>query len=412
MRLQLTIKRFHSVAAAHIDFNNPTFFVGCNGSGKSNLADAFSFISEIATIPLQGAFDKRGGIHTVATRVPQTFATFAERTRRGRHETLGLAISFIKDGGDQTDVFRSARYAFEVRPLSRFEFEVEREQALVQTETKVHYFDRKGAKVDSNVEWMRAVANWGNTTALLLPLVGTTVPFYYVADLLKRMCVYAIEPAKLRGPQDPETGAVLRVDGSNATSVLSELKRRNPYTVNRLEELLASVTPSIRGVRVVRQGKQYALKFSQGWGPDKRLDFDAFSMSDGTLRTLGLLLALHQLPSPSVAVIEEPEATIHPGALGTILDVLRSASKSMQVVVTTHSPDVLDAKWIGAENIRIVNWDRGVTQISEIGDVPRQALRSHLMGAGELFRTNALEPTELFEEPTASQLSLFESIES
>jgi predicted ATPase len=412
MRLQLTIKRFHSIASAHIDFANPTFFIGCNGSGKSNLADAFSFLAEIATFPLQAAFDRRGGIHTVSTRVPQPFKTFAEGIRKGREQTLGLAISFIRDDEPLPERFHNIRYAFEVKPLSRFEFEVVREQGLVQQSNgRLQYFDRKGPKVESNVEWMKAVENWGSGAALLIPLIGSSVPFHLIGDLLKRMSVYAIDPGKLRGAQDPETGAGLRPDGSNATSVLNELRRRSPSTVGRIEEVLSSVTPNIRRVWTVRQGKQFALKFSQRWAEEKRLDFDAFSMSDGTLRTLGLLLALHQQPPPSVAVIEEPEATIHPGALGTIIDVLRSSAKLMQVVVTTHSPDVLDAKWIGPEHIRIVSWDSGLTRISEIGDVPRTALRDHLMGAGELFRTNALEPPDLFQESSNDQLNLFETIE-
>ncbi len=41
-------------------------------------------------------------------------------------------------------------------------------------------------------------------------------------------------------------------------------------------------------------------------------------MSDGTLRSLGLIMAVFQKQSPSVLVIEEPEATIHPGALGAV----------------------------------------------------------------------------------------------
>ena len=71
----------------------------------------------------------------------------------------------------------------------------------------------------------------------------------------------------------------------------------------------------------------------------------------------------------------------------------------MQVIVTTHSPELLDAKWIKDENIRIVSWDEGATRLSGISDGSREALRSHLMGAGELLRSNSLNaPSNLFED--------------
>ena len=134
-------------------------------------------------------------------------------------------------------------------------------------------------------------------------------------------------------------------------------------------------------------------------------------MSDGTLRAVGLLTAVYQQPPPSLLAIEEPEATIHPGALGAILDLLRHASKQMQVVVTTHSPEVLDGKWIRDEHLRIVDWREGATHVSRISDSSRRALQKHLMGAGELLRSNALEPGPLFQKSAQRDGTLFEESE-
>ena len=57
----LILKRFRSIPTEHIRFDNPTFLVGRNGSGKSNLVDAFSFLADAMASPLQAVFDKRGG---------------------------------------------------------------------------------------------------------------------------------------------------------------------------------------------------------------------------------------------------------------------------------------------------------------------------------------------------------------
>ena len=137
-------------------------------------------------------------------------------------------------------------------------------------------------------------------------------------------------------------------------------------------------------------GNKLTLEFTQKRVGAEPVKFEAFSMSDGTLRVLGLITAVFQRPAPSLLVIEEPEASMHAGAIGSILDVLRIASRSMQVVVTTHSPDILDAKWIEARHLRILNWENGITRIDGVSQAVRTALATHLMGAGELLRSNAL----------------------
>ena len=65
---QLVLKRFRSVPSERITFDNPTIFVGRNGSGKSNLVSAFSFLADAMASPLQAVFDKAGGISTVRNR--------------------------------------------------------------------------------------------------------------------------------------------------------------------------------------------------------------------------------------------------------------------------------------------------------------------------------------------------------
>src|ERR1017187_7249753 len=65
---KIIIKRFRSFRTATLTFDNPPFVVGRNGSGKSNLADVFSFVSEAMASPLQAVFDRRGGIGAVRNR--------------------------------------------------------------------------------------------------------------------------------------------------------------------------------------------------------------------------------------------------------------------------------------------------------------------------------------------------------
>ena len=103
---------------------------------------------------------------------------------------------------------------------------------------------------------------------------------------------------------------------------------------------------------------------------------------------------------------------MHPGALGAVLDLIRHASRSMQVIVTTHSPEVLDAPWIEDKHLKIVVWQEGASHVLPPDNASREAMSKHLMGAGELLRSNAMHPAPLFKDPEELQTgNLFEELE-
>jgi predicted ATPase len=392
----LILKRFRSIPTELVDFNNPTFLVGANGSGKSNFVDAFAFLSDAMSSPLQAVFDKRGGIANVRNRT----------SGKSYPPNLGLGVTFGSLNGE----IQRGRYAFEIRALKNYGFEVTREQCEVQAAAGMrYYFDRTKQQFKSNV---RGLDPSVDPASLGLPIVGGEKRFAPVLRTLAAMRVYSLEPAKVREMQEPDSGVSLRTDGSNAASVLQEIERHHPGEVERIGEILSTIVPHTKRVKTIKHGNKISLQFTQEWGEEKHLRFESFNMSDGTLRALGLLMAVYQHPTPTLAVIEEPEATIHPGALGGILDLLKYASRKMQIIVTTHSPDVLDAKWIEDRNLRIVSWGEGATRVTPISESSRQALQAHLIGAGELLRSNALSGTPaLFEEVGSSQPSLFENFE-
>lgn len=400
----LILKGFRSLPNERIDFDNPTFLVGRNGAGKSNIGDALQFLSETMTAPLKDVLDRRGGIPSVRTKTPG----------KGYPRNLGIGVicevledmPFDRRGlGKPT----SARYSFEIGALPNYEFEVLREQCIVNfSNSSPVWFNRKKNALDSNLEPLKKIESL-ISSALAMPSIGGLLPFITVQSQLRRMKTYAIEPGALREMQDPGSGRDLRSDGRNAASVLEEIESRSPEGVKRIKEILSIIVPNTTDVSTIQHGKKLALEFTQEWGEKKRLSFEAFSMSDGTLRALGLLLAVFQVAKPSLIFVEEPEASIHPGAAAAILDTLKHASSSMQVVVSTHSPEILDAKWIQDQHIRTVVWADGATRVEQIPENAKSALRAHLMGAGELLRSNALEPSFAL-EPEKFEVALFEDL--
>ncbi|MXZ22395.1 MAG: AAA family ATPase [Caldilineaceae bacterium SB0665_bin_25] len=388
----LILKRFRSLPAEVVEFDNPTFLVGQNGSGKSNFADAFAFLAEAMASPLQAVLARRGGLSTVGNR----------GSARGRPSNMGLSVLLQQPDTDTVE----ARYGFELSSVGDYGFKVLREQCIVRrTDGPSSWFDRSGpdANWSSNVGSLDPVLE---SNALALPLVGGDTRFQSVLRFLSRMQICHIEPTALRDMQDPDEGMRLHPDGRNAASVLREIEDAAPENWQTILELLERIVPRTVGVQPKKHDNKLTLEFSQDFGKRELVKFGAFSMSDGTLRVLGMLAAVFQRSSPSLLVIEEPEATIHPGALGSILDVLRHTGRSMQVVVTTHSPDILDAKWIEDRHLRIAQWEAGKTRITSVSPSVRQALAEHLMGAGELLRANALTAAELFVSDP-HQLDLF-----
>lgn len=382
----MSLTGFRSLATEEIEFDNPTFLVGRNGAGKSNLADAFSFIAEAMAAPLQTVFDRRGGYRAVASR--------GELSQP--QDGLGVVVELRN-----ISVWKlQATYGFVLQPHGDDGFEVQQEVCKVtQEDGSVRGFTRSETGFSSNpeVDIREPVEEHGELVlkpslehdALALPLVAGHHLCREVHDFLSGMRVYKIDPHVLQGPQSPEEGRRLFANGSNAASVLKRLGRHFPEELPNVRDLLAAIVPGMKDVSPTMHGNKLSLEFTQQLNADV-VAFDAADMSDGTLRALGLIAAVFQRPTPPIVVIEEPELTMHPGALGAILDLLQHASERMQVVVTTHSPDILDARWIEERHLRLLEWEDGKTKVSRISDATRDILAKGVMCAGELLRSNAL----------------------
>ena len=383
----LTLKGFRSVAAERIEFDNPTFLVGQNGSGKSNLVDALTFISEAMLQPLPAILEKRGGIETIC-----------------HHDGLQRASSFaLKVELGRSSEIESGFYGFEIGALPQGRFEVLREECMVASpDGEVHHFARERGEVSSSIQGLAMPLT---SEGLGFPLIGAHQRFRPAHNLLASMQTYSIDPGKLREKQQGGSSRLSR-DGGNVALVLEHLEKSTPEIIDRIAELLsAAVTPWL-SVKTVRQGSELSLAFTQVSESGATTSLGPNSMSDGILRILGLLVAVYQLFPFSLIALEEPENTVHPGALGLIEDILHIARSRSQVVVTTHSPELLDAKWMEDRHLRIVEWQGDSTRVSRISEGTRRALQERLMGAGEMLRSNSLVAAPL-RELDVEQIELF-----
>ncbi len=144
-------------------------------------------------------------------------------------------------------------------------------------------------------------------------------------------------------------------------------------------------------------GPRETLQFWQRVkGSEHPWKFYASSMSDGTLRALGALVAVAQLADRKQPVrlvgIEEPETALHPAAAGALMDALREAASRTQVLLTTHSPDLLDQIEIDRDGLLVVVAEEGTTKIAPADAASLDAIRSHLYPPGSLLRMDQLQP--------------------
>lgn len=381
MLTQVQVKNFKSIGRAVVSLEPFTAFVGQNGAGKSNFVDVLRFIAESLTNSVGYAIQNRGGIEAV------------RRRSRGHPVNFGFRLLMDLEVGP-------VEYSFEITAEKQGRFSVKRERCrcgLNQFEVNDGELRASPVGITRRVERDR----------LALTLLSGIEEFRPAYDAIAGFRVYALSPDRIRDLQDPDPGEVLKSDGSNAAAVLREIKNRNPENHRRLSEYLAEVVPGIHSVDYKMAGPKEMLEFRQDVGDKKPWAFDSMSMSDGTLRVLGVLLAVYQVTKASVTVIEEPEATIHPAALEVLLDILMETSSSTQMILTTHSPDLLDHERIQDRNLRVVQAQDGETRIGPVDSGSRRLIANHLFTTGALLRQGELDIDAETTKENSRQLSLF-----
>jgi hypothetical protein len=303
-------------------------------------------------------------------------------------------------------------YAFQIGARPQGGFEVQEEECCLYEANSPFpgsFFEVRSGKVKSSV----AAPPAASLDRLYLVNASGLPQFRPVYDAFSRMGFYSLNPEQIRDLQPPDAGELLARDGSNLASVLAQLTKSDNDRKTRIEEYLSKVVPGIHGVDAKVVGPMETLEFRQGVaGSRDPWRFLAANMSDGTLRALGILVALFQfangaVPRVSLVGIEEPEVALHPAAAGVLLDSLRDASQETQVVVTSHSPDLLEDENIDADSILAVEAQGGTTQIAVLDKASRTALHDRLYTVGGLLRLNQLTPDPAALAQSAEQLRLF-----
>jgi predicted ATPase len=404
--LNIKAKNFRSLDNLDLQLERLTAFVGPNASGKSNIIDVLRFISDVWKTGLDTAVMNRNGIaamrrwsskgrpydvevglttadselqcqyHLVIGSQPYGEFSVKKEHFAAVHIGSGLMVERyeIEDGRIKTPDL--PRPILEDLPPM-----LPSDVVMPSLPAAVRYHARKQFQVGRKAYSSRTHSGPGERVS----------PFIAFRSFVRSMGFYNISPDVVREPQRPGLSARLLEHGENIASVLRQMKRTKDSFFDDLRDSLGRVVPGVSDADVSQVGRYLVVRLKhQDFGrPGANAQFDLSQESDGTVRLLGILVALYHDRTASVIGMEEPELNIHPGALGVLADILKEASRRTQIVITTHSPDLMDR--LDVESLRAVAFSNGITRAGRIAEHQKEAARSGLFSPGELHRMEGLE---------------------
>jgi predicted ATPase len=181
----------------------------------------------------------------------------------------------------------------------------------------------------------------------------------------------------------------LQERGENFGAVLHSYHAEFGSNFREIEDWLRRAMPEISALLsgLTEGGQTYAQIEERGL----KVRIPSWAMSDGTIRFLGHLLVAFGASPPPLICFEEPENYIHPRLLELLAHILKKASTRTQILLTTHSPYLLN--FLEPEDILIVEKHEGATEVSQPKDpgAIKEALKT--LGLGEMWYAGSLGGT-------------------
>ena len=403
-----------------------TVLVGPNASGKSNLLDILGFLSDAARDGLETAITRRGGIDSIGRRSPGGRVLGPEIGLHYRlpEGALQYSVSLTRRRSGEYRVKRE--YArFEPAELNVDPFEIQftdrrltkpNLKSTLKNEGKSRPTEESSHLANASNTVNRLLQELGDQSLHLISAVLPRVTLWLVTpqvqsgsladspgfrihtalrnirENLSNIAIYHLFPNSLRDPQKVADSYPLATGGENLASALRDITQKKSRFLPELKEALAFAVPGVRDIRVVQAGSYYVveLKHEREDGGGSGIWFDLSHESDGTIRLLAMLTALFQDPAPSLIGLEEPELAIHPGAMAVLADTMKEASLRGQVLIATHSPDLINL--LPIESIRAVTAEGGSTIVGKVAEHQLRAVRDKLFLPGELHSMEGLHP--------------------
>lgn len=359
------------------------FIVGPNASGKSNLLDLFRFLRDIAKPGggLQQAVVDRGGISQIRC--------LAARKYPDIEISIELATDVELDPEWKYELGMTQQTRGERKPLLRYERVSHKGQNVLYRPDEL---DKKDPL---------------RLTQTHLEQINSNAGFRDVARFLERVVYLHLVPQLVRHPReysgpglagDPFGRSFLERIGQtperSRNARLRTIERALKVAVPQLTNLSYAVDSTEGGVPHLEAVYEHWRPFA---GKQRERDF-----SDGTLRLIGLMWSL--LEADSLLLLEEPELSLHSAIVSQLAPLIyrMQRRRNRQVLVSTHSAELLNDRGIDASEVLLLAPGKDGTKVSIASSVSEVV---KLLEGGLSIADAVLPRTR---PANALQLSLFE----
>jgi predicted ATPase len=339
----LTAKNWRNFRSVDAPLGDRVFIVGPNASGKSNLLDVFRFLRDLAKPGggLQHAVAQRGGVSKLRC--------LAAR----RYPDIEIEVRLAADSSSPVEW----TYAIGIKQEARGH-----RLPLLAYERVTHHGKSILNRPDEpdNKDPLRL-------TQTHLEQIGANQAFREISRFFETTLYLHLVPQLVRHPEAfPGPGLLGDPFGRNFMERLartSEKVRRS--RLKRIEAALLVAVPQLKNLSYVTDetGVPHLEAVYKHWRPlGARQREDQFS--DGTLRLLGLLWSL--LEGDSLLLLEEPELSLNAGIVRRLPGLIHrlQRQRKRQVIITTHSADLLSDLGVGGEEVLLLEPSEDGTRVS------------------------------------------------
>ncbi len=374
---RVRIRNFKSIKFCDVTLEPLTVLVGRNGSGKSNFVEALAFLRDVIDSGAGDAVREHGGSSRVLSKGASA-------------ESLSIEAEFTLPSAEGHDWWAKYRVVLSVPHKHAPKIMLETFECMNSASPFRLAFERVGDQVveRNGTEESHESAFVGDRTHLWWTDLQSAG---FLSQRTRGIRTYNFLPNLIRQPQSMNREQMLDGTGRNLASVLASTKTDQPKLLDPISQYFSLITGGIELTEVIPLGEYETVGFrvpnsEQSAG----IEFDAAGMSDGTLRVLAALTAAFQpgwpLDAPSLVAIEEPETSLHPAAMHALVDALNEATGRTQILLTTHSAELLDNPLIRTENVRVVEMVDGESVITSVDEGSAEIVRQQLDTLGGLER--------------------------
>ena len=365
---RITLRNYRSIEEAELTIGPFALVVGRNGSGKSNFADAFVFARDLA-VDAGTAVSSRGGISSV------------RRWSKSKPFDVHIELRLAETEGALETHF--LEHAATIQSLSDGAWKFKREHVEYRAEDGTGWrLDRTGNDVKVHGGTKLSFGDMADTVSVMLVARQVMPMPPALKNAISGVRRYRLNPEAMRQPQIVTESGRLQESGINVATAIRRLPR-----IDTVLRPMQRIVPGLKDIHAIEAGRHLLLSFGQRQG-DGTAEFSASEMSEGALRALGVIVAATQMARRELLIIEEPEANVHAGAARLVFEVLKGASTRGSVLLTTHSPELLDAAQ--EETIIVCDYRDGATRLGPLAESQKELVREGLFRLAELMRTEPL----------------------